>query len=93
MFPYHELDRLSEAEARMALIAPAALREVEYEAPAVEMILQASAGYPHFIQEYGRVLWNEIDSSLIAARDIQSAQALVTEGLAGASQGSLRDDL
>ena len=61
MFAYHELDRLSDAEARMALIAPAALREVEYEPRAVELILQASAGYPHFIQEYGRVLWNEVE--------------------------------
>ncbi len=60
MFAYHEFDWLSDAEARMALIAPAALREVEYEAPAV---LKASAGYPHLIQEYGRVLWNEVDSS------------------------------
>jgi hypothetical protein len=67
MFAYHELDRLSDAEARMALVAPAALREVEYEAPAVELVLEASAGYPHFIQEYGRVLWNEVDSSPITA--------------------------
>ncbi len=81
MFAYHELDRLSDAEARMALVAPAALREVEYEAPAVELVLKASAGYPHFIQEYGRVLWNEADSSPITARDIKGAQALITEAL------------
>jgi hypothetical protein len=81
MFAYHELDRLSDAEARMALIAPAALREVEYEAPAVELVLKASAGYPHFIQEYGRVLWNEVDSTPITARDIKGAQALITEAL------------
>lgn len=81
MFAYHELDRLSDAEARMALIAPAALREVEYEAPAVELVLKASAGYPHFIQEYGRVLWNEADRSPITARDIKGAQALITEAL------------
>lgn len=60
----------------MALIAPAALREVEYEAPAVELILEASAGYPHFIQEYGRVLWNEVESYLITARDIKVPKRL-----------------
>jgi len=81
MFSYHELDRLSDAEARMALVAPAALREVEYEAPAVELILDASAGYPHFIQEYGRVLWNEVENSPITARDIEGARALVSEAL------------
>jgi hypothetical protein len=81
MFSYHELDRLSDAEARTALIVPAAQLQVEYEAPAVKLIVDASAGYPHFIQEYGRVLWNEVEGSPIAARDVKSAQALVTEAL------------
>lgn len=81
MFSYHELDRLSDAEARLALIAPAAQFDVEYEPRAVELIVDASAGYPHFLQEYGRVLWNEVDSSPIRARDVQSAQALISEAL------------
>jgi AAA ATPase domain len=81
MFAYHELDRLSQAEARLALIAPAAQLGVEYEEAAVELILEASAGYPHFIQEYGRVLWNEVERSPITAREVRSAQALITEAL------------
>lgn len=81
MFSYHELDRLSDAEARLALIAPAAQFDVEYERRAVELIVDASAGYPHFLQEYGRVLWNEVDSSPIRARDVESAQALISEAL------------
>jgi len=94
MFAYHELDRLSDAEARMALVAPAALREVEYEAPAVELVLKASAGYPHFIQEYGRVLWNEVDSSPITARDIKGRAGAHHGGAQPALlQGSLRDGL
>lgn len=35
MFAYRELDRLSDAEARLALIAPAAQLKVEYEPKAV----------------------------------------------------------
>jgi hypothetical protein len=81
LFFYRELDRLSEAEARAALIGPAALRGVEYQASAVQMILQSSQGYPHFIQEHGRVLWKEVESSPITAADVQSAQALVAEAL------------
>lgn len=81
MFSYHELDRLSDAEARIALIAPAAQFDVEYEPRAVELIVDASAGYPHFLQEYGRVPWNEVDSSPIRARDVESAQALISEAL------------
>ena len=81
LFSYRELDRLSDAEARAALIGPAALRGVEYEPAAVQMILQSSQGYPHFIQEHGRVLWKEVDVSPITAADVQSAQALVAEAL------------
>lgn len=81
MFAYHELDRLSDAEARLALVAPAAQFEVEYEPRAVELIVQASAGYPHFLQEYGRVLWNEVEVSPIRARDVTGAQALISEAL------------
>jgi hypothetical protein len=81
LFAYRELGRLSDAEARVALVAPAALRGVEYEAAAVEMILESSQGYPHFIQEYGRVIWKEIDASPITAADVESAQALVADAL------------
>ncbi|HTZ87247.1 MAG TPA: ATP-binding protein [Solirubrobacteraceae bacterium] len=81
MFAYHELDRLSDAAARLALIAPAAQLQVEYEPRAVELIVEASAGYPHFLQEYGRVLWNEVEASPIHARDVKSAEALVSEAL------------
>jgi hypothetical protein len=81
MFSYHELDRLSDAEADLALVAPAAQFAVEYERAAVELILRASAGYPHFLQEYGRVLWNEVETSPIRARDVESAQALISEAL------------
>jgi hypothetical protein len=81
LFSYGELGRLSNAEARTALIGPAALRGVEYEPPAVELILESSQGYPHFIQEHGRVLWKEVDSSPITAADVHGAQALVADAL------------
>ena len=81
LFSYHELGRLSDAEARTALVAPAALRGVKYEADAVELILASSQGYPHFLQEYGRVLWKEVDRSPITAADVAGAQALVADAL------------
>lgn len=81
MFSYHELDRLSAAEARTALVAPAGQHGVAYEAEAVEMIVRASAGYPHFIQEYGRVLWNEVERSPVSAGDVLAARALIDDAL------------
>jgi hypothetical protein len=81
LFAYRELDRLSAAEARTALVAPAGQHGVAYEQAAFELIVQASAGYPHFIQEYGRVLWNEVERSPIAAGDVEGARALIEEAL------------
>jgi hypothetical protein len=81
MFSYHELDRLSEAEARTALVAPAGQHDVLYETEAVELIVRASAGYPHFIQEYGRVLWNEVERSPVSASDVEGARALIDDAL------------
>ena len=81
MFAYHELDRLSGAEARTALVASAGQHDVVYEPEAVELIVKASAGYPHFIQEYGRVLWNEVEHSPITAADVEGARALIDEAL------------
>jgi hypothetical protein len=81
VFGYHELARLSEAEARSALVAPAGQRGVEYEPGAVDLIIAASAGYPHFIQEYGRVLWNEVERSPISAGDVEGAAVLIKETL------------
>jgi hypothetical protein len=63
--------RITDAEARTALVASAGQHDVIYEPEAVELIINASAGYPHFIQEYGRVLWNEVECSPITASDVQ----------------------
>lgn len=81
MFAYHELDRLSDAEARTALVAPAGQFDVSYAPEAVELIVKASAGYPHFIQEYGRVLWNAVERSPISADDVRGARALIDDTL------------
>lgn len=81
MFAYHELDRLSVAEARTALVAPAGQHDVAFKPEAVDLIVSASAGYPHFIQEYGRVLWNEVGRSPISADDVQGARALIDDAL------------
>ena len=81
MFAYRDLERLSDAEARLALVAPAAQLDVKFEAAAIKLILEASAEYPHFVQEYGRVLWNEVETSPIRARESKSAQALISEAL------------
>jgi hypothetical protein len=82
LFQYHELGRLSPAAARAALIAPAATRSVNYEESAALQVVEDSAGYPYFIQEYGLELWNHAESSPITSVDVETVREIVTESLA-----------
>ena len=82
LFNHYKLNELSRAAARAALIAPAAVLGVEYTPEAVEYILDETQGYPYFIQEYGRVAWNESESSPIGLEVIKVVRATVRERLA-----------
>jgi hypothetical protein len=82
LFQYHELGRLSAAAARSALIAPAATRGVNYEEPAALRVVDESAGYPYFIQEYGLELWNHAETSPITSADVEAVREIVTDSLA-----------
>jgi len=82
LFSYHELGRLSPAAARAALVSPAATREVSYEEPAALSVVHESAGYPYFLQEYGRELWNHAETSPITSADVDAVKEIVTDSLA-----------
>jgi hypothetical protein len=82
LFQYHELGRLSPAAARSALIAPAATRGIGYEEPAALRVVEESAGYPYFIQEYGLELWNHAEASPITSADVDTVREIVSESLA-----------
>src|SRR5579862_3399687 len=59
LFEYFPLGRLADAAARAALVMPATRSGAEFEEAGVEAILAAADGYPYFIQEIGRVVWEE----------------------------------
>jgi hypothetical protein len=82
LFQYHELGRLSDAAARMALITPAATRGVEFEEKAALQVVHEAAGYPYFVQEYGLELWNEAETSPITITDVTAVREIVTDSLA-----------
>jgi hypothetical protein len=82
LFQYHELGRLSAGAARSALIAPAATRDVVYDESAARSVVDESAGYPYFIQEYGRELWNHAETSPISREDVDAVREIVNDSLA-----------
>ncbi|QWW19435.1 AAA family ATPase [Schaalia sp. 19OD2882] len=57
MFEHRVIDRLGEAERKRALRVPIEHSEVAIEEAAVEILAEASGGYPYFIQEFGSALW------------------------------------
>jgi hypothetical protein len=82
LFTYEELGRLSEPAARSALVGPAAAAGADYDEEAVRQIVAEAAGFPYFIQEYGRELWNFAEATPITVADLDSARGIVKDSLA-----------
>jgi len=81
LFSYHTLGQLSDAEARLALVGPAGLQGVEFDKAATDLVVARSGGSPYFLQEYGRVLWDEIDTPPITAAHVRAVEVIVDDSL------------
>lgn len=69
LFQYLRIDRLDDADARSALERPAAIEGVEWSPAATRKVLEASAGYPYFIQQFGQTTWDAAIGSPISLDD------------------------
>jgi hypothetical protein len=79
LFEYFPLGRLSEGAARSALVTPATRIGASYEAGAAELILDAADGYAYFLQECGRVIWEEAGFSPITRAAVDAALPVALE--------------
>ena len=70
LFRYQRIDRLDRAAADLALVAPAADEEAAVHPEALDAMYAATAGYPYFVQAYGKVAWDVAPRSPITAEDI-----------------------
>ena len=72
------LQRFDEAEAREALIVPAAERGVDFDEDALELLCAAAEGSPLDVQRLGFAAWSAASGSeLITLRDAHEALGLV----------------
>lgn len=69
LFEFVHVDRLSDDAARAALMLPAEREGVHFEAAAIAAILEQTAGYPYFLQEWGKHVWDVAAASPITAGD------------------------
>ena len=58
LFTFPRIGRLTAPQAESALAKPADELGVIYDAGAIDVIVDYTEGYPYFIQEYGRIVWD-----------------------------------
>lgn len=58
LFDYRTIDRLRRDDAIYALTAPAEKRDVAWDNDAIEFVLDESRGYPYFLQQFGKTVWD-----------------------------------
>jgi hypothetical protein len=73
LFDFPEIGPLSNQDAAIALVNPARDEGVEFEPDALTKIIEATQGYPYFLQEWGKHCWAAADSSPITAEDVKTA--------------------
>lgn len=73
LFRYSRIDRLPRDSADRALVGPAAEEGCEFTPEALDEMYAVTAGYPYFIQAYGKVVWDVSPTSPVTAEDIRVA--------------------
>jgi hypothetical protein len=73
LFRYSRIDRLDVAAAERALRAPAQDEDADFAEDALAALYEATAGYPYFVQAYGKVVWDVAPRSPITADDVRVA--------------------
>jgi AAA ATPase domain len=77
LFKFPTIGELEDDAASAALVEPSRSEGVEIDEEAVGAILDYTEGYPYFIQEFGRAVWDLAPGPRITAADAESAQHLV----------------
>lgn len=77
LFQFPMIGRLSSDEAARALVEPAAPLGVAFADEAVKAIVEYTEGYPYFLQEYGKLVWERADASPVTLADVRETQEAV----------------
>jgi len=64
-------------DARDALTLPAEPAGIAFRPEAVDFVVEYTQGYPYFLQEYGRIVWDETSASPVTLDDVRSVLPLV----------------
>ncbi|MBC7639648.1 MAG: ATP-binding protein, partial [Rhodoferax sp.] len=88
LFRYARIDRLDRAAADRALEAPARDEDADWTPDALVAMYEATAGYPYFVQAYGKAAWDVATGSPVTADDVRVAAPIAEAELAVGFFGS-----
>jgi len=77
LFTFREIGRLPEQQALEALVGPARANGADYTSGAASKIVRLAEGYPYFIQEYGKAVWEMAPGSPFGMSVVASVRPLV----------------
>jgi hypothetical protein len=81
LFIYERIEELGDDLARDALTVPASQEAVAWELDAVNFTVEATRGYPYFLQQFGQDIWNEATTSPITLIDAKIGAAKANAAL------------
>ncbi len=73
LFEFHEVSRLNPGAAANAITLPIEREDEEIEPAAVRAIVEATQGYPYYIQEFSKHAWDLAFCSPITLQDVANA--------------------
>lgn len=81
LFEFPEVGALTEADARLAIEKPIEDEGESIDEAAIGRIVEATHGYPYFLQEWGKHVWDVSEKSPITADDVGVATELAIAAL------------
>jgi hypothetical protein len=83
LFDYRPIGKLTRDDAAQALVEPAERYGARFTDDALRIVLDATDGYPYFIQEYGQAIWNLSPTKVFTEDDARAAVGFGLEHLDG----------
>ena len=81
LFEFPDIGPLSPEDAKRAIAKPARDESVEIQDRALDAIVSQTHGYPYFLQEWGKHLWDVAEASPVTASSVHLASELAIADL------------
>lgn len=81
LFDFPEIGPLPTPAAQRAIVKPLNEQNVDIDADALDRIVEQTHGYPYFLQEWGKQVWDTADSSPITRSNVDEASQIAIAAL------------